>query len=41
MDPNLNMAVISVPGKFAAGVAQECLDKRRGSPRSAWIRTST
>lgn len=27
MDPNLNMAVISVPGKFAAGVAQECLDK--------------
>lgn len=26
IDPGLNMAIISVPGKFAAGVAQNCLD---------------
>ena len=26
IDPDLNMAVISVPGKFAADVAQSCLD---------------
>ena len=26
VDPDLNMAVISVPGKFAADVAQSCLD---------------
>ena len=26
VDPELNMAVISVPGKFAADVAQSCLD---------------
>ena len=27
IDPDLNMAVISVPGKFAADVAQSCLDR--------------
>ena len=27
MDDQLNMAVISVPGKYAAEVAQSCLDK--------------
>ena len=27
VDPDLNMAVISVPGKFAADVAQSCLDR--------------
>ncbi len=27
IDPALNMAVISVPGKFAADVAQSCLDR--------------
>ncbi len=27
IDPDLNLALISVPGKYAAGVAHECLDK--------------
>lgn len=27
IDPNLNMAVISTPGRFAAEVAQSCLDR--------------
>ncbi len=27
MDPDLNMAIISVPGKFAADVAQSCLER--------------
>lgn len=27
LEPELNMAVISVPGRYAAGVAQDCLDR--------------